>query len=194
MRYLDLEHALEYQRNFPALDVDLEAHEFQRMRVKACTKFVLPGDVVLDVGCNTGYYANALPDNEVHGVDLAPALIAVARQRMASVHLAPAERLPFLNGSFHVVNLGGILQQTFDPKLAVLEAARVSSRCVTGTTPCAEGAWGKHRIEKHIWQSWSFTRDEILEVLTVAGRVTELGTVDAGNPPVPQCWYWCVEV
>ena len=72
---------------------------------------VVPGDKVLDVGCGTGSLAIAAkgkagPDGEVHGIDAAPEMIEVARQKAArkgvdvGFHVGLIEEIPFPDGHF----------------------------------------------------------------------------------------------
>jgi ubiquinone/menaquinone biosynthesis C-methylase UbiE len=195
VKYDSLAAAAEHHQTYPALDQDLIAHDFQRRRVAAPGAFVRAGDVVLDVGCNTGFYRSFIPHAaEVHGVDVNPKLVEVAAQRLTSARTALAESLPFPDASFDVVNVSGILEQVYDPAAVLREAARVSRRFVTGTTTHATGTWGKHRIERHVWQAWSYTREEIETLLLPLGTLRSLITVDINHPPEPQCWCWCVEV
>jgi SAM-dependent methyltransferase len=57
---------------------------------------VAPGDVLLDVGCGSGYFFHSLKSRgiavEYYGIDAAPALIAIGRTHMPA-HGLPAERL-----------------------------------------------------------------------------------------------------
>jgi ubiquinone/menaquinone biosynthesis C-methylase UbiE len=193
--YDSVEHALVKHEEYPALDRDLSDHDFQRRRVSSCVKFIYPGDIVLDVACNTGYYIDYCPKAaEVHGVDCSEALVEIAKKKLTTARVAAAEKLPFMDRSFDVVNVSGLLEQVFEPLAVMKEAARVSRRFVTGNTVHASGTWGKHRIEKHSWQSRSYTKEEIESILNQIGKIETLGTVDINNPPEPQCWYWCVKV
>ena len=75
---------------------------------------VSPGERVLDVGCGTGTLALAAKrrvgaNGRVHGVDLAAAMVARAKQKAAreglelTFEVAPAQDLPFPDGAFDVV-------------------------------------------------------------------------------------------
>lgn len=59
-------------------------------------KYLNPGDTVLNYGCATGVVANALADRakEIHGIDISPRMIEMAREIAAerninNVHYAP---------------------------------------------------------------------------------------------------------
>lgn len=75
---------------------------------------VASGDSVLDVGCGTGSLAIAAkakagPDGEVHGIDAAPEMIEVARQKAGKKGLDVGfqvgliEEMPFPDGQFDIV-------------------------------------------------------------------------------------------
>ena len=194
--YSSVEQAIARHQEYPALDRDMKDHDFQRRRVASMVRFVQPGDIVLDVACNTGYLKDYLPQaGEIHGVDCNPEHVAVAASRLTSAQVAPAESLPFPDNTFDVVNVSGLLEQVFNCEAVMREAARVSRRSVTGNPVHESGAWGRQRVERHEWQSRSFSETEIMDLLKMIGHVQFLGTVDVHlDPPEPQCWYWCVEV
>jgi demethylmenaquinone methyltransferase/2-methoxy-6-polyprenyl-1,4-benzoquinol methylase/phosphoethanolamine N-methyltransferase len=75
---------------------------------------IAPGEAVLDVGCGTGEIAmrakaRSGTTGSVVGIDPAPEMIAVARQKAAQVgveidyRVAAVEALPFVNATFDVV-------------------------------------------------------------------------------------------
>jgi demethylmenaquinone methyltransferase/2-methoxy-6-polyprenyl-1,4-benzoquinol methylase/phosphoethanolamine N-methyltransferase len=75
---------------------------------------VTPGDKVLDVGCGTGSLAIAAKGKagaagEVHGIDAAPEMIEVARQKIGKkgvdvgFQVGLIEDIPFPDGQFDVV-------------------------------------------------------------------------------------------
>ncbi len=87
---------------------------------------------VLDLGCGTGALASlvnsALPCARVTGVDISPAMVDCARERLGgSVRLfcADAERLPFAEGAFDAVVMNDVLHHVPDAKRAAFEAWRV---------------------------------------------------------------------
>jgi SAM-dependent methyltransferase len=81
---------------------------------------------VLDVGCGTGRAAEALAarGSRVWGVEPEPEMAALARERVSTVKVAPAERLPFKEGWFERA-LMWLVVHLLDRPRALSEAARV---------------------------------------------------------------------
>jgi SAM-dependent methyltransferase len=84
----------------------------------------------LDAGCGTGFQAALLEDLgwRVHGVDLAGALLARARDRLRApaLALATVETLPYRDGAFDVAACcGSTLSFVADPARALRELGRV---------------------------------------------------------------------
>jgi ubiquinone/menaquinone biosynthesis C-methylase UbiE len=94
-----------------------------------------PGDRVLDVACGTGVVTRLTaervgPDGAVAGLDINPAMLAVARSVPSSGaaiewHEASAESLPLADGSFDVVLSSLGLQFVPDKTSALREMQRV---------------------------------------------------------------------
>src|SRR5919109_4783026 len=97
-----------------------------------------PGDRVLDVACGTGVVTRLAagrggPDGAVAGLDINPAMLAVARSVRSSGaaiewHEASAESLPLAEGSFDVVVSSLGLQFVPDKASALREMLRVLAR------------------------------------------------------------------
>jgi SAM-dependent methyltransferase len=96
---------------------------------------VRPGDVALDVGCGTGRALPALaaaagPAGRVIGLDLTPDMVAAARtagrDRLATLVIADARRLPLAGGVADVVFAAGLVQHLPDPGGGLAELARVT--------------------------------------------------------------------
>ena len=87
------------------------------------------GRRALDAGCGTGWQAARLAalGYRAHGVDIAPALLDVARRAgVARLALASIEALPYADGGFDAVACcGSTLSFVEDPGRAVREIARV---------------------------------------------------------------------
>ena len=93
-----------------------------------------PGARVLEVGCGTGVLTRRLARwdevGEVVGVDLAPALLARARELAADLpnvafQEADARALPFAGESFDAVVFDSTLSHVPEPERALAEARRV---------------------------------------------------------------------
>lgn len=170
-----------------------EWSDFQQRRLRMVATMVQPGDTVLDVGCNSGYQVELVPEScVVHGVDVSPTLIEKAKQRMASAHVARAEKLPFEDKSCDVVIVSEILEHVFDARLVLREAARVSRRLVIGSTPHESGTWGAHRVESHPFHVRCYTEATLRADLETIGKVVWFTTVDIGTEP--QCYCFAVRV
>jgi SAM-dependent methyltransferase len=86
----------------------------------------LAGRRVLDIGCGTGRAAEALAErgSRVWGVEPEPEMAALARERVSTVKVAPAERLPFKDGWFERALMWLVVHLVDRPR-AFAEAARV---------------------------------------------------------------------
>ena len=89
-----------------------------------------PGDVVLDVGCGTGWFAAGLqrarPDVIVIGLDLSSGMLGKAAAAGArDLVQGDATRLPLGDGSVDVVVGRGVLHHLPDPLAALIEWRRV---------------------------------------------------------------------
>jgi SAM-dependent methyltransferase len=86
----------------------------------------LAGRRVVDIGCGTGRAAEALVErgSRVWGVEPEPEMAALARERVSTVKVAPAERLPFKDGWFERA-LMWLVVHLVDRPSAFGEAARV---------------------------------------------------------------------
>lgn len=94
----------------------------------------------LDVGCNTGFLLETVPNGV--GVDLSPIMVEKAKAKGLNVHLANAENLPFEDKEFDTVVLSCVLEQTENWKQALNEALRVGNR-VIGINPFPGSTWGR---------------------------------------------------
>ncbi|WP_328995530.1 methyltransferase domain-containing protein [Kribbella sp. NBC_01245] len=92
-----------------------------------------PGDRLLDVACGTGVVARAAaerlaPDGKVTGVDLNPAMLAVARRTAPEIDWREGDvaALPFGDRAFDVVTCQAAIFFFPDPTGALGEMARVT--------------------------------------------------------------------
>ena len=81
---------------------------------------------MLDIGCGTGRASEALAarGSRVWGVEPEPEMAALARERVSTVKVAPAERLPFKDGWFERALMWLVVHLVDRPR-ALPEAQRV---------------------------------------------------------------------
>lgn len=99
----------------------------------ALTALQPPPGALLDVGCGTGALleaiAHLLPDAELFGIDLSPAMLDVAGNRLAArAHLvvADAEQLPLGDASVDLTVCVDSFHHYPQPKVALAEMHRVT--------------------------------------------------------------------
>jgi SAM-dependent methyltransferase len=109
-------------------------HLYARLHAILTSALAPPADGrrgrALDAGCGHGFQTALLRrlGYEAHGVDLAGALLALARERVPGAAFARGDisALPYANGAFDVVSCcGSTLSFVDDPDLALAEIARV---------------------------------------------------------------------
>ena len=90
----------------------------------------LDGDV-LDIGCGAGNVARAIaesrPELRVHGVDVSAGALEAARRAAPELdfQMAPAESLPYKDGSMSAVVMLDVLEHLKDPDAVLREIHRV---------------------------------------------------------------------
>lgn len=86
----------------------------------------LLGRRLLDIGCGTGRVAAALAErgSRVWGVEPSPEMAALAKERISTVKVAPAEKLPFKDGWFERAVMFLVIHLVDRPR-AFAEAQRV---------------------------------------------------------------------
>lgn len=149
---------------------------------------------LIDVGCASGYYAEAFrmlsPVRLRYvGADSSAAMIALARQKYGSdmFVVGDAQALPFTDGSCDILLSGTVLMHVGDMGAAVAESARVSRDwCIFHTVPVTPGdsvfvskrAYGKRVAE------WIFGRAELHDQLAKCGFdiVAEFESLDYTPP------------
>jgi SAM-dependent methyltransferase len=97
----------------------------------------------LDMGCGAGMALQIAADRGalVAGIDAAPELLAIARDRLpyADLHHGDLEELPFDDGTYDVVTAFNSVQYAGNPSMAVGEARRV----LTASGTLAVVVWGE---------------------------------------------------
>jgi len=123
--------ATEQGRLWSARAADWAAQEeMEPERFAPVADLVRAGDAVLEVGCGSGVFLGlaAAGGARVAGVDAAPALVAIARERVpeADVRLGDAEALPFPDDTFDLVAGLNVFFFASDMVAALREAGRVA--------------------------------------------------------------------
>lgn len=87
----------------------------------------LEGARILDAGCGVGMYTDQFRRFSPHvtGVEIDPAAAAQAGARAPGIVVAPAEALPFADGSFDVVFSHEVIEHVADDRRAAAEMTRV---------------------------------------------------------------------
>lgn len=151
------------------IDVGQRLKRVQIERIEKMVYPIMQGEIVLDVGCNSGYIVDFLPKHcRVYGVELSDPLAKLAAERLVGVKVAEADELPYPDRSMDVVILGEIIEHVFDPVHTVKEATRVARRLVLGSTPHEESKWGPHGANapsSHRYHVRCFTAPELRKVL-----------------------------
>jgi SAM-dependent methyltransferase len=95
-----------------------------------CRNALLEGGRILDVGCGLGMYVRALRrfSHDVHGVDIDGEKLAEAGRELPNLCLAPAEVLPYPEGTFDLVLSHEVIEHVVDDRQALAEAVRVLQR------------------------------------------------------------------
>jgi ubiquinone/menaquinone biosynthesis C-methylase UbiE len=148
------------------------AHSFviRRTRVYELVGDRPPGPM-LDVGCGPGVTVEHFVRRgfDVHGVDVAPEMIAECRRVFGGLEAAhfsvgAIEALQFPDGAFDVVTSMGVVEYVPDDEVAIEEMARVTrpGGLVIVTLP---NAWSPYRI----WQRTAYRGARAL-VRRLAGR------------------------
>ena len=89
----------------------------------------VPGGKLLDVGCGTGFIIHLAADlfDEIHGLDITPAMMAQVRTDLGNItlHNATAEALPFPDASFDAASAYSFMDHLDSPAVVLAEVARV---------------------------------------------------------------------
>lgn len=119
---------------YPGLvDALRSAERMKLLDVNRVVDLCLDGEAihtVLDVGTGSGVFAEDYGRRGLGltGIDLNPDMLAAARRYVPNADFvqAPADALPFGDGSFDLVFLGHVLHEVGDPASALKEARRVA--------------------------------------------------------------------
>jgi len=163
------------------------------------------GERALEVGSGTGHFAFGLAGHglEVVGVELSPAMLAVAQGKGTAVPFVrgDAVALPLAPACFDLVLSVTALEFVADAQRAVAEmwrAVRPGGRLVVGVlNALSPWAWARQRESQkqetpfshaHFYSPWEFVR-----LLRALGPVTWSSSVFVGPHGAGQRWAWRLE-
>jgi SAM-dependent methyltransferase len=124
----------------------------------ALTAGARPGMRALDVGCGPGALAAVLADrlggSSVAAVDPSPQFVTACRERLPDVDVreAPAEALPFEDGSFDITYSQLVVNFLADPEGGVREMARVT-RAGGTVAACVWDYAGEMTLLRAFWDA-----------------------------------------
>jgi SAM-dependent methyltransferase len=132
---------------------------------------------VLDAGCGSGRTLEELQRyGEVHGIELDPDAVAVARSRgIGEVRLGRLEELPWEDATFDLITCLDVIEHTPDDRVTLRELRRV---CNPGgwlvvTVPAYQALWSLHDVANHHYRR--YVRATLREAAVDAGwRVTRM--------------------
>jgi ubiquinone/menaquinone biosynthesis C-methylase UbiE len=127
---------IQQQYNHMAEDYDRRWQHYTHPTLRFLLDWVdlRPEEQVLDVGCGTGelerFQLQTYPQQVIHGIDVAEAMIAVARQKCAPwpqvcFQVGRAEALPYADQTFDVVLSASAFHYFPDPVAALVAMKRV---------------------------------------------------------------------
>ena len=118
--------APDYEQRWAAYLENTQKETLRFVRLKS-------GQSLLDIGCGTGLLLETLakkfPRNQLTGIELSPAMMRIAQQRLRHLPVTPlfcdAIRLPFSDRQLVVVTCASVLHYLKDPGAALTEIWRV---------------------------------------------------------------------
>jgi len=165
------------------------------MRFPAVKKFA--GETVLDVGCGSGAYVEALNNSGRRAVGLDVTYLNAWASIKSCAVVGNASSLPFSGGVFETVLALEVLEHCRDARRCLLEMARVASRNIIISVPdckvpeeCVRAG-----LVPHHWVDRShctlFTEDSIKSDIAAAGlKVAYFTRINATHPEILVLQAW----
>ncbi len=138
---------------------------------------------ILDLGCSTGHFSQKLkenfPDAHIIAMDIAPAMLAQAKQKiLKNLLLATMEELPLVNNSIDLIFANMSLQWSSDLLSNLFELKRV----LKPTGQCLFSVPGPHTLIelKHSWQQVDHSThvNQFTNLLTIQHHLQTVGFKD----------------
>lgn len=154
-------------------------NDLQLRKMRSVATRIQPGETIVDVGCNSGYLHEFVPSScAIHGVDLSPALVAIAQTRYTSAQVASAEAMPFSDRFADVVTILGVIEYVFDPSQVMRELARVARRVILIEANHEDGVWGRERVANgHPYMVRGYDETSLRSLCSEVGVVTWIDVV-----------------
>ncbi|MBB5873761.1 ubiquinone/menaquinone biosynthesis C-methylase UbiE [Allocatelliglobosispora scoriae] len=188
-----------------ALDGMAADPQIQRVRARALDALrPAPGQRLLDVGCGGGEVARGLaayaaPTGHVTAVDLAEAVVEIARSRDDGSHVTyevgDVQKLGYPDGSFDGARTERVLQHVADPDAAVAELVRVTR---SGGRVCLiDTEWDSLQFDGLPLELVGAMRQTLLGGVmlhhtdmgrTLRRRLVRAGLTEVACEPVPLWW------
>ena len=118
-----------------------------------------PHAAILDAGCGSGRTMVELVElGEVHGVELDPEAVEVARARSAGeIVVGRLEELPFGDDTFDLITCLDVIEHTPDDRVTLNELRRVSKPggWLLLTVPAYQALWSTHDVANHHFRRYN---------------------------------------
>ncbi len=159
-----------------------------------------PGERALDIGCGPGLTTEALAQavgarGSVIGVDIAPSMLSIARQRCAvlpqvAFERADVTRLPWEDGHFDVALASQVYEYVEQIYAALAELARVirpGGRAVLVDTDWESAVWASHDDARmrRVLEAWNQHIPHPQLPRTLKRRLLQAGFADVRVEVVP---------
>ena len=135
----------------------------QRLMTDMISPWQRRNQSLLEIGCGAGHFLEMFYDGgfDVTGVDKSEPMLEKARDRMgcrATLRVSDAAHLPFDDGEFDYVAIVTALECMDDPRAALAEAFRVTTR---GVVIAYLNSWSVYQQEQRLARAWRRFRKDL---------------------------------